>query len=106
MHRDVQCTPYATYSRDKTGDVITFTHFEEGNLLSETQNLLSETRDDTENGNESDDYSNIPPLISEEETGVLDSGDAYDDEIMSTSMLEDIHNSSKSHLSIKRREAL
>ena len=32
--------PYATSSRGVTGDIITFAHFEEGNLLSETQNLL------------------------------------------------------------------
>ena len=43
--------PYATSSRKKTGDIITFAHFEEGNLLYETRNLLSEPRDDTERGN-------------------------------------------------------
>ena len=38
----------ATSSRGKTGDIITFTQFEEGNLL-------SETRDDAESCDESDD---------------------------------------------------
>ena len=33
----VSYTPYAIYSRGKHGDIITFTHFEEGDLLSETQ---------------------------------------------------------------------
>ena len=34
---DVSCIPYATYSRRKTGDIITFAQFEEGHLLSETR---------------------------------------------------------------------
>ena len=66
MQPAVSCITYDTYSREKTSNIITFTQFEEGNLLSETQNLLSETCDDAESGNESDDDSTIPPLISEE----------------------------------------
>ena len=31
-------TPCATSSREKTSDIITFAHFEEGNLLSDTHN--------------------------------------------------------------------
>ena len=54
----VSYIPYATYSRVKTGDIITFTQFEEGNLLSETCNY-------TESGNESDDDSTLAQLISE-----------------------------------------
>ena len=42
----VTYTPYATSSKEQTGNVITFTHFEEGNLISETRN-------DTERGDES-----------------------------------------------------
>ena len=45
---DVSYTPYAASSREKTGDIITFTQFEEGNLL-------SETREDEERGDEYDD---------------------------------------------------
>ena len=88
----------ATYPRKKTGNIITFTKFEEGDLL-------SETRDNTERGNESDEDSTMPPFISEEGMDAMDSGDDSDDEIMYTEMLEDIHDSSKSHLSINRREA-
>ena len=62
---DVSYTPYATSSMEHIGNIITFTHFEEGNLLSETQNLLSETRDNTESSNKYDDNSTMPPLISE-----------------------------------------
>ena len=58
-------TPCATYSRGETGDIITFAQFEEENVLSETHNLLAETRDDTESGNKYDDNSTMPPLISE-----------------------------------------
>ena len=44
---EVTYTPYATSSKEKNGDVITFAQFEEGNLLSETRN-------NTESGDESD----------------------------------------------------
>ena len=57
-----------------------------GNLLSERHNLLSETRDDTESGNKYDDYSTMPPLISEEEMDEMPSCDKFDDEPMSTEM--------------------
>ena len=35
MRLAVTNTPYDTSSREKNGDVITFTHFEEGNILTE-----------------------------------------------------------------------
>ena len=56
---DVSHTPYATSSREKTGNIITFTQFEEGNVLSETQNLLAEACDDTESNNKSDENSTM-----------------------------------------------
>ena len=43
MRPTVTYTPYATSSKEQTGDVITFAQFEEGNLLTETRN-------DTESG--------------------------------------------------------
>ena len=49
----------AAYSMEKTGNIITFGQFEEGNLL-------SETCEDSEIGDESDDSSIMLPLISEE----------------------------------------
>ena len=70
-------TPYATYSKEQTGDIITFAQFEEGNLL-------SETREDTESGDKSDDDSIMPPLLSKEEINAMDFGDELDDEPMST----------------------
>ena len=38
MRPEVTYTPYATSSREQTGDVITFAQFEEGNILTKTRN--------------------------------------------------------------------
>ena len=54
----VTYTPCTTSSREKTGDIITFTQFEEGNILTKTRN-------NAESGDESDDESIMPPLLSE-----------------------------------------
>ena len=59
MRQDVTYTPYVTSSKGQTGDIITFAPFEEGGLL-------SETRDGSESGDEYDEDSIMPPLISEE----------------------------------------
>ena len=47
MRPTISYTPYATTSKEQTGDVITFAQFEEGNLISETCN-------DIKSGDESD----------------------------------------------------
>ena len=47
MRPEVTYTPYATSSKEQTGYVITFAQFEEGNILTETRN-------DSESGDESD----------------------------------------------------
>ena len=47
MRPAVTYTLYATSSKEKTGDVIMFAQFEKGNILTETRN-------DTERGDESD----------------------------------------------------
>ena len=46
MHTSVSYTPYATSPREQTWYIITFTKFEEGNLL-------SKTRGDNKSGEES-----------------------------------------------------
>ena len=57
--------PYVTYTlcatslKEKTVNIITFTQFEEGNSPSETRNNLK-------SGDESDDDSIMPPLLSKE----------------------------------------
>ena len=43
-------TPDVTSSKEQTGDIITFTQFEEGSILTETRN-------DAESGDESDNES-------------------------------------------------
>ena len=58
-----------------------------------------------ESGNEYDENSTIPQLISEEELDVMSSGDESDDEPISTDMLEDICDGSQSHPRVNRREA-
>ena len=96
---------YATRLRGEAGDIITFVHFEEGNVLSETQNLLAETRDNTESGKQYDDDSTMLTLISEEEMDVIYSGDDSDAEPMSMDMLEYIPDGVQSHPSVNRRKS-
>ena len=48
MRPAVTYIPCATSSREQTGDIITFTQFEEGNIL-------TETRDNSESGDKYDD---------------------------------------------------
>ena len=38
IHPAVMYTPCATSSREQTSNIITFTQFEEGNILNETRN--------------------------------------------------------------------
>ena len=57
MWPEVSHIPYGTSSKEKTGNIITFTQFEEGNLLSESCK-------DMEIGNKSGDDSTLAPLIS------------------------------------------
>ena len=58
-----------------------------------------------ESGNKSDEYSILPPFISEEDIDAISSGDESDDKPKSTDMLEDIRDVRQSHLSINRIEA-
>ena len=88
-------TPYATSSKEKTGDVITFAQFEEGNLL-------SETRDDTESGDKSDSKS---IMMSEKDMENLDEIEKFDDDLISTDTLHDIRDGNQTHLKINKREA-
>ena len=90
--------PYATLSREKTDNVITFARFEE-------VNLLSETCDNMESCNESDGDSTRPQLINEEEMDAISSGDESDAETIYMYMLEDISDGSQSNLRINSREA-
>ena len=57
MRPAVTYTPYATSSKEQTGDIITFSHFEKGDLVSKTCN-------DAEISDKSDDNSIMPPVMS------------------------------------------
>ena len=78
MRLAVTYTPYATSSKEQTGDVITFTQFEE-------RNILSKTRKDAESGDKSD---NKSIMMSEQDMENMNSGDESDHDIISTEMLE------------------
>ena len=65
MCPNVTYTPWDTSSREQTGDIIMFTHFEKGNLLSETCN-------NAESGDNYDEDSIMPPLISKETINAMD----------------------------------
>ena len=95
MRPEVMYTPYATSSREQTGDVITFTKFEEGNILTETRN-------DAESGDESD---NESIMMSEQDMDAINSGDESDNDLISTEMSEDIRDGSQTHLNVNKREA-
>ena len=69
--------------REQTSDIIKFKHFERDTSSSET-NSPSETCNDAESGDKPDDDSIMPPLVSEEEMDVMDSGDESDNDLIST----------------------
>ena len=77
MRPAVTYTLYATYSKEQTGDVIMFAQFEEGNILTETRN-------NAESGEESD---NESIMMSEQDMENINSGDESDHDIISTEML-------------------
>ena len=95
MFPAVTYTPYATSSKEKTGDVITFAQFEEGNIFTETRN-------DAESGEKSD---NESIMMSKQDMEDINSGDESDHDLISTGMLEDIHDRSQTHTNFNRREA-
>ena len=95
MRPAVTYTPYATSSKEQTGDIITFTHFEEGNILTETRN-------DAESGDKSD---NESIMMSKQEMENINSGDESDHDLISTDMLQDIRDGSQTHPNVNKREA-
>ena len=90
----VMYTTYATSSKEKTGDVITFAQFEEGGLLTETRN-------DTESGDESDSESF---MMSEQDMENLDEKEKFDDDLISTETLHDIRDGNQTHPNIYKRD--
>ena len=93
MRPEVTYTPYDMSSKGQTGDVITFAHFEEGNLLSETRN-------DTESGDESDSKS---IMMSEQYMENFDKTEEFDDDLISTETLHVIRDGNQTHPNIDKR---
>ena len=91
----VTYTLYATSSKEKTGDVITFTQFEEGNLLTETSN-------DTESGDKSDSKS---IMMSKQDMENLNEKEKFNDDLISTETLHDIRDGNQTHPNIAKRWA-
>ena len=89
----VTYTPYVTSSKEQTGDVITFTQFEEGNLLTETSN-------DTESGDKSNRKS---IMMSKQDMENTDEKETFDDNHISTEMLGEIYDGNKTHPNIDKR---
>ena len=81
MCPDVTCKPCVTSSREQTGNIITFTQFEEGNILTKTCN-------DAKSGDKFNNNSIMAPLLSKEEMDAMDSGDESDHDLISTEMLK------------------
>ena len=63
--------PYATSSKEQTGNISTFTQFKEGNLPLESYNVM-------ERSEKSDDDSTLAPLISETEMDEMSLGNESD----------------------------
>ena len=91
----VTYTPYATSYKEQTGDVITFTQFEEGNLLSETRN-------DTESG---DEYDSESIMMSKRDMENLGETENFDEGLISMELLQDIRDGNQNHPKINKREA-
>ena len=82
MRPEVTYTPYGTTSREQTGDIITFTQFEEGNILTKTCN----------NAESCDESNNESIMMSKQDMDAMDSGDESDHDLISTEILDDISN--------------
>ena len=82
-------------SKKQTGDVITFTQFEEGNIL-------NKTRDDSEIGDESD---NESIMTRKQDMDAMNYGHESDHDLISTDILEDIRDGSLSRPNVNQIEA-
>ena len=93
MRMAVTYTPYGASSREQTGNIITFTQFEEGNILTKTRN-------DAESGDKSN---NESIMMIEQDMDAMNSGGESDHDFISTEMLEDICDGSQTHPNVNIR---
>ena len=80
MRLEMTYTPYATSLKEQTGNVIKFAQFEEGNILTETFN-------NTEIGDESNSES---LMMNEQDMENLDSNENSDHDLISSNVSIDI----------------
>ena len=95
MRQEVTSTQYATSSKEQTGDLITFTQFEEGNIWTETCN-------DAESGDESD---NESIMVREQNIENINSYNESDHDFICMEMLEGIREEAQTHTNVNKREA-
>ena len=74
MRPDVTYTPFAKFLREQTGDITTFTHFEEGNIWTKTRN----------NAESCDESDNESIIMSKQDMDAINSGDESDHDLIST----------------------
>ena len=86
---------YITSSKEQTRDLITLTHFEEGNLISETRN-------DTESD---DEFNRESIMMSKKNMENIDEKEKFNDNLISTKTLHDIRDGNHTHPKIDKREA-
>ena len=94
MRPAVTYTPYATSSKEQTGNVITFAQFEEGNLINEPRN-------NTEIDDASD---NDTIMISLSYMENIDETEKFDEGLISTEMLQDIRDGNQNHPEINKKK--
>ena len=94
MRPEVTYIPYAVSLKEQTGDLITFAQFEEGDILTETSN-------DAESGDESD---NKSIMMSKQDLENIDKKEKFDDDYISTETLHDICHGNQTHPNIDKRE--
>ena len=95
MRPAVTYTPYGTSLIEQTGDIIKFTQFDEGNILTKTRN-------NAESGDESN---NESIMMSKQDMDAINSGDESDHDLISTDMVEEICDGSQTYPSVNRRES-
>ena len=95
MRLSVTYTTYGTSLREKTGNIMTFTQFEEGNILTKTSN-------DAESGDESDTES---IMMSKQDMENIDEKENFDYNHISMETLHDIREGNQTHPNIDKREA-
>ena len=95
MRPAVTYNPYATSSKEQTGNVNKFTQFKEGNLLTETCNYA-------ESG---DEYDSESLIMNKQDMENLDSNEKSDHDLISMEKLEDIRYGSQTHPTVNEREA-